>query len=100
MADVNLTDLANHIVGEHPEIGSASKARQIIRDLFGSIFETVADGSSVGIGGVGTFACRKTPARPRRQGRNPATGETMWFKAKPAGKKLSFRPAKVIKDLF
>jgi nucleoid DNA-binding protein len=31
---------------------------------------------------------KKIPARPAREGKNPFTGETMMFKAKPASKKV------------
>lgn len=50
------------------------------------------------IPGLGKLVIRKTPARPAREGRNPATGETIMIKAKPAGKKLVFRVAKAAKE--
>jgi DNA-binding protein HU-beta len=47
--------------------------------------------------GLGKLIVRKTPARPARKGRNPATGEEIMISAKPAGKKLVFRVAKAAK---
>jgi DNA-binding protein HU-beta len=49
------------------------------------------------IPGVGKLVIRNTPKRPAREGRNPATGETIMIAAKPAGKKLVFRVAKAAK---
>jgi DNA-binding protein HU-beta len=43
--------------------------------------------------GLGKVACR---ARPQRQVRNPATGETM---TKPADKQVKFTIAKALKDI-
>ncbi len=51
------------------------------------------------IPGLGKLVVRKTPARPKRKGRNPATGEEMMIPAKKAGQKLVFRVAKVAKEV-
>lgn len=47
--------------------------------------------------GIGKLLLKKTPRRPARMGRNPATGEEIKIKAKPAGKKLVFRISKAAK---
>lgn len=47
--------------------------------------------------GLGKLVLRKTPKRPARMGRNPATGEEIKIAAKPAGKKLVFRISKAAK---
>ena len=52
----------------------------------------VAAGGAVTLPGLGKVACR---ARPERQVRNPATGETM---SKPADKQVKFSIAKALKD--
>ena len=52
----------------------------------------VAEGGSVTLPGLGKVACK---ARPERQVRNPATGETM---TKPADKQVKFSIAKALKD--
>jgi DNA-binding protein HU-beta len=52
----------------------------------------IAAGGSVTLPGIGKIACR---ARPERQVRNPATGETM---TKPADKQVKIAVAKALKD--
>lgn len=47
--------------------------------------------------GLGKLVVRRTPKRPARKGRNPATGEEIMIAAKPAGRKLVFRVAKAAK---
>ena len=53
----------------------------------------VAAGGAVTLPGLGKVACR---ARPERQVRNPATGETM---TKAADKTVKFAIAKALKDI-
>ncbi|MSP25664.1 MAG: DNA-binding protein [Myxococcales bacterium] len=47
--------------------------------------------------GFAKFTVVKKKATPERQGRNPATGEAMTIKAKPARKMVRARPIKAIK---
>jgi DNA-binding protein HU-beta len=56
------------------------------------VTRTVAEGGSVTLPGLGKMACR---ARPERQVRNPATGETM---TKAADRQVKFTIAKALKD--
>ncbi len=56
------------------------------------VTKAVADGGAVTLPGLGKVACR---ARPERQVRNPATGETM---TKAADKQVKFTIAKALKD--
>lgn len=68
-------------------------------DLMGDlVYEDLKAGEKVVIRHLGTFQVKATPARPAREGRNPATGETMMFAKKPAGKKMAIRPYKPMKD--
>ncbi len=53
----------------------------------------VTAGGAVTLPGLGKVVCK---ARPERQVRNPATGETM---TKPADKQVKFAIAKSLKDL-
>jgi DNA-binding protein HU-beta len=53
----------------------------------------VSAGGAVTLPGLGKVACK---ARPERQVRNPATGETM---TKPADKQVKFAIAKALKDI-
>lgn len=54
--------------------------------------ETLADGDPVQLVGFGTFS---VAARASREGRNPATGETMTI---PAKKVVKFKPGKNLAD--
>lgn len=53
--------------------------------------------ASVPVRGIGRVRLRKTKAKPKRKGRNPATGEEMMIKAKPAGKRVTVTVAKDFK---
>ncbi|MEM7560065.1 MAG: HU family DNA-binding protein, partial [Planctomycetota bacterium] len=39
------------------------------------------------------------PAQPKRQVRNPATGEMIWAAPKPASIQVKVRPLKKLKDM-
>lgn len=54
--------------------------------------EAVAAGEEVSLPGFGKFRLKD---RPARAGRNPATGEAITI---AASKKLTFTPAKALKD--
>jgi DNA-binding protein HU-beta len=56
------------------------------------VMREVAAGGAVTLPGIGKVMCR---ARPERQVRNPATGETM---TKPADKAVKVTIAKALKD--
>ncbi|MFA5538736.1 MAG: HU family DNA-binding protein [Gemmobacter sp.] len=56
------------------------------------VTQEVAAGGAVTLPGLGKIACR---ARPERQVRNPATGETM---TKPADRQVKMTIAKALKD--
>jgi nucleoid DNA-binding protein len=68
----------------------------VLEDLVAVILANANVGAP--IPGLGKAVVRKTKARPARKGRNPLTGEEITIKAKPAGKKLVFRFAKVAKQ--
>ena len=67
----------------------ASAALDAIADV---VAREVTAGGTVTLPGLGKMACR---ARPERQVRNPATGETM---TKAADKQVKFAIAKSLKD--
>jgi nucleoid DNA-binding protein len=62
--------------------------------------------ASVSKKGIGEFmlpgllkiVAQKVPAKPKRFGKNPFTGEEQWFAAKPATVKVKVRPMKKLKD--
>ncbi len=68
---------------------TASSALDAITEV---VTRTVAAGGAVTLPGIGKVQCR---ARPERQVRNPATGETMM---KPADKVVKVSIAKALKD--
>lgn len=74
---------------------SAEAALQAVLDV---ITDTVSKGEAVTISGFAKFSRRDVPAKPRRMGRNPATGEEMWLKPKPASRSVKITPLKAFKD--
>lgn len=68
---------------------SASAALEAVSAL---VTREVSAGGAITLPGLGKMACR---ARPERQVRNPATGETMM---KAADKQVKFTIAKALKD--
>ncbi len=69
-----------------------AQAKAIVEGVFKQIAEAAASGAETTINGFGKFKVKATAAR---EGRNPATGATMTI---AASKKLTFQPAKAIKD--
>lgn len=67
-------------------------ARKLVDAVFAAIADAATKGDEIALNGFGKF---KVKASPERDGRNPATGETITIKA---SKKLTFTPAKAVKD--
>jgi DNA-binding protein HU-beta len=87
---MNVTELTEKVATKH---GMDKKhARQLVEGIFHEVVEAASHGEEVSIPGFGKF---KVAAREARQGRNPATGETIQI---AASKKLNFTPAKQVKD--
>jgi nucleoid DNA-binding protein len=64
---------------------------------------TLASMSKKGIGeftlpGLLKVIAQKVPAKAKRFGKNPFTGQEQWFAAKPASVKVKVRPLKKLKD--
>ncbi|MEZ5771008.1 DNA-binding protein HU-beta [Defluviimonas denitrificans] len=75
------------------EMGADKKTASSALDAIASVVtREVAAGGAVTIPGIGKVQCR---ARPERQVRNPATGETM---TKPADKVVKVSIVKALKD--
>ena len=75
------------------EMGADKKTASSALDAIDSVVtREVAAGGAVTIPGIGKVQCR---ARPERQVRNPATGETM---TKPADKVVKVSIVKALKD--
>lgn len=67
-------------------------AKKIVDSVFGTIADAAAKGDEISLNGFGKFKVKNTPAR---EGRSPATGETIKI---AASRKLTFSVAKAVKD--
>jgi DNA-binding protein HU-beta len=85
---------ANEIAEKIAAENSLTKiqAKAIVDGVFQAITDAATSGAETSIAGFGKFKVKDTPAR---EGRNPSTGATI---AIAASKKLTFTPAKAIKD--
>ncbi|MFN7289534.1 MAG: HU family DNA-binding protein [Pirellula sp.] len=80
-------------------------SKKQIAEVFDALKEEI--GSAVGKKGVGTFVipdlCKvvrhQKKALPKRQVRNPQTGEMIWADPKPASTTVKVRPLKKLKDM-
>jgi nucleoid DNA-binding protein len=89
-----VTHLADHS-------GADKKA---VKAVLGSLEATIA--AAVSKKGAGTFVMPglfkvtsvAVPARPKRFGKDPFTGQERWFPAKPASVKVKVRALKKLKD--
>lgn len=87
---MNKTELIN-VVSE--KLGTTKKATgEVVDTIVEVITETVASGEEVSITGFGKFSVSE---RAAREGRNPATGETIKIAASKAPK---FKASKTLKD--
>lgn len=87
---MNNTDLTDALAAAHSI--TKADARKYVDDVFAAIAGGAAKGAEVSLSGFGNFKVKDTPAR---EGRNPAAGATIQI---AAAKKLTFDPAKAIKD--
>jgi DNA-binding protein HU-beta len=88
---MNTAELIDRIAAENPEL-PRPQVRKIIEGALRLVTETAAAGDEVALSGFGRF---KLADRAAREGRNPATGETI---AIPASRKLVFTAAKAVRD--
>ena len=87
---MNNGDLADSVATESGL--SKADARKVVDGLFNAIAEAASKGEEISLNGFGKFKVKDSPAR---EGRNPSTGATIQI---AAAKKLTFSPAKAIKD--
>ena len=87
---MNIGELAKGVAGTTGT--SEAEAKAAIAAVFEQIAGAAAKGEEVSIAGFGKFSVKD---RPERQGRNPSTGEAITI---AASKKVSFTPAKGLKD--
>lgn len=83
-------EIAEKIAAENSLTKTQAKA--IVDGVFKAIADAAASGAETSIAGFGKFKVKDAPAR---EGRNPSTGATI---AIAASRKLTFAPAKAIKD--
>lgn len=83
-------ELAEAIAAEHGL--TKADAKKLVDGVFAAISDAAAKGEEISLGGFGKF---KVKASPARDGRNPATGEPIIIRA---SNKLTFTPAKAVKD--
>jgi len=87
---MNLHDLVTQV---SQETGLPMQdVKRVIQASFGTIVKTVAADEDVALVGFGKFALKHNAAR---QGRNPATGETIDI---PPSRGMRFAPGKSVKD--
>lgn len=84
------TEIAEKIAQDHGL--SKVQGKAIVEAVFQSITEAAVSGKESSIQGFGKFKGKVSPAR---EARNPATGATVQV---AAARKLSFSPAKALKD--
>jgi nucleoid DNA-binding protein len=95
---LNKSALVAHLVAS---TGVESKS---VKAVLAALEETTL--SAVSKKGAGEFTlpglmkvvAQKVPAKPKRFGKNPFTGEEQWFAAKPATVKVKIRALKKLKD--
>ncbi|WP_285019216.1 HU family DNA-binding protein [Novosphingobium sp. fls2-241-R2A-195] len=84
------SDLADEIAADAGL--TKADARKIVDAVFIAVADAAAKGEEISLNGFGKLKVKDTP---EHEGRNPATGEAMTIKA---ARKLSFTPAKAVKD--
>lgn len=83
-------EIADKIASE--QALTKAQAKAIVESVFSQIAEAAKAGAETSIPSFGKFKVKETP---ERDGRNPATGATIKI---AAAKKLTFMPAKAVKD--
>ena len=84
-------DLTDHLAGTVEGV-TKKTAGEAVDAVFECITDALADGERVQVPGFGTFSVSE---RAERQGRNPATGETITI---PASKNVRFKAGKNLKE--
>ncbi len=87
---MNNAELVETLVQTHGM--TKADARKVVDDVMAAIVAAAAKDDEVSLAGFGKFKIKDSPAR---EGRNPATGETIQI---AASRKLTFVPAKAVKD--
>lgn len=83
-------EIADKVAADHGLTKAQGKA--IVEAVFAAITSAATSGNETSIPGFGKFKVKDTP---EREARNPATGATIKV---AAARKLTFSPAKALKD--
>ena len=89
---MNTAELIERVAVEHGV--TKEHVKRILDSAFSGIISAVGNDEDVALSGFGRF---KLSSRAARQGRNPATGETLEI---PASKQLAFAAAKSVRDVL
>lgn len=82
----------NTLIAQDTELPIAD-VRKVTKALAATVGQAVAEGYEVNVFGICKIKFAYSPARPRRKGDNPLTGETgVWFAAKPESLRLVASP--------
>lgn len=84
-------DIVDHVANNVDGINK-KQAGEALEAVFSAITDHLQGGERVQISGFGSFSVSE---RSERQGRNPATGESITI---PASKNARFKPAKDLKE--
>ena len=80
---------------------SRKEVGAVLDALEGLIEENLTKGSGIfNLPGLMKIYVHSKKATPEREGRNPATGETITIKAKPASNVVKVRPLKKLKEMI
>lgn len=93
--------LVQAVVERSEEIDMAFDRKEVtavLEMLVDVVAEEVRKGNRVSLKNFGIFRRHTKPARPKRMGRNPATGLEIEIPAKKEENVIKFRPAKVWKE--
>ena len=87
---VNTSEIVAKVAEAHDV--SKTQAKTVVDAFLIELVASAASGEEISLPGFGKF---KVKATPEREGRNPANGEKIKI---AASKKLTFSPAKAVKD--
>ncbi len=88
-------------------IANLAEETELSKKDIAAVFDALSDEIEKSLKSAGQFtipslckiSVKHVEAKPKRKGRNPATGEEIWLNPKPASKKLTIRPLKNLKDM-
>lgn len=95
---LNKSQLVTHVVEQSGVEAKSVKA--VLASLEGAVLASVnkKGAGEFTLPGLFKVSVQKVPAKPKRFGKDPFSGEERWFAAKPASVKVKVRPLKKLKD--